>query len=71
MIGGLKSILYSCANHAELDTYFGKTVECIGLVAEAVEWKLFANDAVEVMEFLMRSIVSDKSLYIRHNLILL
>jgi hypothetical protein len=61
MIGGLKSILYACTNHAELDIYLGKAVECVGLIAEAVGWKLFANDAAEVMDYLMTTIVSAPS----------
>lgn len=58
-IPGFKSILRG-ATSPDLSIFRGKTMECVGLVADAVGPAVFANDAVEIMDILIQAMAEDK-----------
>lgn len=55
---GIKDILFSVTGIPDLATYCGKTIECIGLIAESVGMKTFAPDANDIIEYIMKSLVN-------------
>ena len=57
LIPGIKSIL-SQAVSPELSVFRGKTMECVGLMADAVGPAVFAADATEIMQILMQALVN-------------
>lgn len=58
IIPGIKSIL-AAATAPDLALFRGKTMECAGLIAEAVGPTVFAADALEIMQTLMVALVSE------------
>lgn len=57
LIPGIKSILYETNLIPELTLYRGKAIECVGLIAESVGINAFKHDALEIMDYLMQSLV--------------
>ena len=58
LMPGIKSILISVSDVPDQATYCGETIECIGLIAEAVGMKTFSPDANDIIAYIMKSLVS-------------
>ena len=58
LMPGMKAILFQSANAAEYVSYRNKTIECIGLVVEAVGCDTFAPDFQEIMSLINFHLVS-------------
>lgn len=54
---GIKSIMIE-AIAPHLSVLRAKAMECVGIIGEFVGDEVFASDALEVMEILLRAIVS-------------
>lgn len=54
---GMKGIMMS--NNSESNRLLrGKAMECVGLISEAVGLDIFANDAMEILQSLIQTMVS-------------
>jgi hypothetical protein len=55
-VPGIKSIMVS-STHENGKELRGKAMECIGLICEGVGIDVFSNDAMEILQILIQSMV--------------